>query len=264
MGLNVKNGGSWEDSTPYVKVGSTWKRAKAYVKDGTEWSAIYRDYKGLIIDDWDDNKVSSRDTFITRAFSGTEPDDTDDAYVATRPTWVVTNGATATGGVLKLYNPGSATPRAYVDLTTAFSNGDYQTWEWRVKLSSGMNKPQTFTLQMNDSTSWAPTSSYEVQVKNNGQLRLHRRGPTNAYLATVSSVFSLDTWYTVTYCIRSGPGLGDQQHRVYVDGRQEIDVADNNHSVVYTTWFNSWGAISSGKYAYIDWFKHWNGSGYPY
>ena len=63
MGLNVKNGGSWEDSTPYVKVGSTWKRAKAYVKDGTEWSVIYRDYKGLIIDDWDDNKTNHRDTF---------------------------------------------------------------------------------------------------------------------------------------------------------------------------------------------------------
>jgi hypothetical protein len=264
MGLNVKNGSSWEDSIPYVKVGSTWKRANAYVKDGAKWARVYISYEGLIIDDWDDNNTNHRDSFIERAFSGTEPDDADGAFVTTRPTWVVTNGATATDGVLKLYNPGGATPRAYVDLTTAFSIGNYQTWEWKVKLSSGMNKPQTFTLQMNNSTSWPPTSSYEVQVKNNGQLRLHRRGPSNAYLATVSSVFSLDTWYTVTYCIRSGPGLSDQQHRVYVDGTQKIDVADNNHSVVYTTWLNSYGAISSGKYAYIDWFKHWNGSGYPY
>ena len=264
MGLNINNGGSWVDSTAHVNVGGTWKRANTFINVAGTWTALYRDYEGLIIDDWDDNKVSSRDTFITRAFSGTEPDDTDDAYVTTRPTWSVTTGATATGGVLKLYNPGGATPRAYTDLTTAFSNGDYQTWEWRVKLSSSMNKPQTFTLQMHDSTSWAPSSSYEIQVKHDGNLRLHRRGPSNTYLATVASTFSLDTWYKVTYCIRKGPGISDQQHRVYVDGTQKIDVADNSHSTVYTTWFNSWGAVSADQYAYIDWFKHWNGSGYPY
>jgi len=103
MGLNVKNGGSWVDSTAYVNVGGTWKRANTYVKSGVKWFPIYVDYEGLIIDDWDDNKVSSRDTFIARAFSGAEPDDTDNAYVTTRPTWSVTTGATATGQVLKLY-----------------------------------------------------------------------------------------------------------------------------------------------------------------
>jgi len=264
MGLNVKNGGSWVDSTAYVNVGGTWKRANTYVKSGVKWFPIYVDYEGLIIDDWDDNKVSSRDTFIARAFSGAEPDDTDNAYVTTRPTWSVTTGATATGQVLKLYNPGLATPRAYTSLTTAINLADHQTWEWRVKLSSSMNKPLTFTLQMHNSTSWNPTSSYEIQVKNDGKLRLHRRGPTNSYLATVSSVFSLDTWYTVTYCIKAGFGGTPQQHRVYVDGTQKIDVSDDNHSTVYTTWFNSWAAISANQYAYIDWFKHWNGSGYPY